>query len=289
MNSIDLSTWITAFFVLAGFAAVLAVAGIAMVLPRRTAFVNGTVFDVEVPTDPGSSTSPSTRPDRRSIPVGARPVGRARAMPVWTRCSWTRFSREEEAMADVTTSSTVRRASGSRARDCSPRRSAAGPATSPTRSSSDRPKAPAARCAGEGCPPRSTSPASAPREPGERRGHPEAGRTRWSSAGAATGRPGGLHLPGPVRRPRPHDGPHRRDARRGRQPRRPPAGPLAAARPGLAVRRRPRQRGVREVLRGGRHPPQGRYDDRRPARRPGPGTTSRASAPARGWPPSSGR
>ena len=37
MNSIELSTWITAFFVLAGFAAVLAVAGIAMVLPRRTA------------------------------------------------------------------------------------------------------------------------------------------------------------------------------------------------------------------------------------------------------------
>jgi hypothetical protein len=50
MNSIELSTWITAFFVLAGFAAVLAVAGIAMVLPRRTAFVDGTVFDVEVPT-----------------------------------------------------------------------------------------------------------------------------------------------------------------------------------------------------------------------------------------------
>ena len=47
-------------------------------------------------------------------------------------------------------------------------------------------------------------------------------------------------------------------------PERPAAGPLAAARPRLAVRRRARQPRVGEVLRGRRPAPQDRYDDPRP-------------------------
>ena len=54
---------------------------------------------------------------------------------------------------------------------------------------------------------------------------------------------------------------HRRRRSARTFPRRRAAGPLSAARPRLALRQRPRQPRVREVLRGRRDAPEDRYDD----------------------------
>ena len=72
--------------------------------------------------------------------------------------------------------------------------------------------------------------------------------------------PGGLHLPGPVRRPRPdlrQDGGHARRAGNAGAAR---AGQIAEPRPRLALRRRPSGPGVGEVLPGRRPSQDGRTD-----------------------------
>ena len=90
-------------------------------------------------------------------------------------------------------------------------------------------------------------------------------------------RAGRLHLPRPVRRPRPDLRPYGRRARRRRHACGARAGSLAAARPGLPVRRGAEQPGVRQVLRGRRVAPQGRHhqEDRTGRSQEGPRPAAR--------------
>ena len=124
-----------------------------------------------------------------------------------------------------------------------------------------------------------------PLQPLRAQGHParpgrdhQAGRGDGGRRRRFRRRAGRLHLPRPVHRPRPHDGPHRGRARRRRHTGTAGAGPVAAARPRLALRRRAGRPGLREVLRGRRGAPQ---DRRHPARRRGRQEEGPRPAPGR--------
>ena len=98
-----------------------------------------------------------------------------------------------------------------------------------------------------------------------------------AGGGGASQDPGRLHLPRPVRRPRPHLRQDERHARREHLAGAAAAGALAEPRPRLAVRRRPGRPRVGQVLRGGRHPP----EDGQDARRGGDRRQGRLRPPAR--------
>ncbi len=96
-----------------------------------------------------------------------------------------------------------------------------------------------------------------------RRGQPQEDRSRDDRGRrrrvAATG---GLHVPGPVRRPRPDVRQDDGHARRARLSGPAPAGSLTEPRPRFALRRRADRSRVGEVLRSRRHPPEDGQDGR---------------------------
>ena len=143
---------------------------------------------------------------------------------------------------------------------------AAAAATSPTRSRSrtTRSAGKPRELAADTAPPFRFSRVGPQGTPPERHHHPEAGPRDGRRWGRRRDDPRRLHLPRPVRRPRPHHGPDPGRARPGRVAHDDAAGPLAAARPRLALRQRPRQPRVREVLRGRRHAPARRVRRSRP-------------------------
>ncbi len=124
-------------------------------------------------------------------------------------------------------------------------------------------------------------PGGAPGTPPERHHHQEAGPRDGRGWGRRRDDPCRLHLPRPVRRPRPHHGPDPGRARPGRVAHDDAPEPLTAARPRLALRQRPRQPRVREVLRGRRHAPADGYD--------GPGRGREGQAAPRPSPRRQGR
>ena len=194
------------------------------------------------------------------------PSGRGTALPCrYDRAPVPNFLRREASWTD-----TVPRATSCSVKDCWARVSAAGRRRSPSPPRRHR-FAFADGAERHPTPTRGTQSAKARPGDGVRRGGSVAGTCR-------------LHVPRPVRRPRPDLRQDERHARRAHLAGGPGAGALAEPRPRLALRRGPDRSGLGQVLRGRRHPPEDGQDGggRRHSREAGLRPSSRRGIDGRG-------